>query len=129
MLGDGEPQSLGLESFTFKTSHHSRWRPSKDCTPSLYTERLSGLASWALMKPASVCLSPVLKHHFQIVLTSGRFGTNDVQQMSALGPGPLKGHVNFMAWSCLPYPEVSWGIKGNHQANPNQISQASICPA
>lgn len=35
-----------------------------------------------------------------------------VQQMRALGPGLLRGHASFMARSCLPYPEVSWGIKG-----------------
>lgn len=95
-----------------------------------YTQRGSGFASQALVKLASVCLSPVQKHHFQIiVLSSGRFSTDDAQQTSALGPGPLRGHVNVMAWSCLPCPEVSWGIKENHQANPNQISQASSCPA
>lgn len=39
-----------------------------------------------------------------------------------------RGHVSFLSRPGLPCPAVSRRMKGNRQANPNQISQAGICP-
>lgn len=61
-----------------------------------------------------------------LLATSG--GVGDECLGTGTRGGESGGHVNFMTRSGLPCPATSWRMKGNHLANPNQISQAGICP-
>ena len=73
-------------------------------------------------------MTTLMQDYLQVMVPWPLLANSGGLAAECLGTGSLGAYqLHDQVW--FARPAVSWRMKGNHQANPNQISQASIWPA